>query len=59
MFAPGDLDSNILLPGFFVDDVKAPLLLGSFAQIKRRNLFSLNFQVSLPPQLSGFVLVAS
>src|SRR2546422_349454 len=57
MFTPGDLDSNILLPGFFVDDVEAPLLLGSFAQIKRRNLFSPNFQVSLPPQLSGFVPV--
>src|SRR5437867_756200 len=37
MFTTGDLDSNILLPGFFVDNVKAPLLLGSFAQIKRRN----------------------
>ena len=49
MFTSGDLDSNILLPRFFVDNVKAPLLLGSFAQIKRGNLFSPNFQVSLPP----------
>src|SRR2546426_8400128 len=24
MFTTGDLDSNILLPGFFVDNVKAP-----------------------------------
>src|SRR2546425_632349 len=55
MFSTGDLDSNILLPGFFVDDVKAPLLLGSFAQIKRRNLFSPNFQVSRPRE--RFVLV--